>query len=291
MNVLRINEVRFFIIVSFHKNVFLSPKAEIPFRTHHYYARFFSKKLPFTSNISTLPPNPRLSRNYSELYGFGRKKNRVPAGVGIEDLHGRLEVLGIRTAKDADDGAQLNPVFFPARIENEVEEDGLPRRDRLHVSAYHGSGRVEKHHLDLDRTYIRVANVDRVDPGDLTGGAAKHAASQVRFRAGLSRSGCAEREDCDQRERGPQLFDFGLWFHFMVPFIWCVGCVSGVVFLSPKAELGLRTHHDCSKYFADNRGLPKAAPPEPKLWPRMTRMVRIRTEDYTDPKFQSQSPV
>ena len=177
-------------------------------------------------------------------------KNRVPAGLGIEDFHGRLEVLGIRTAKSGDDGAQLNPVFFPA-LEKEVEEDGLPRRDRLHVSTYHGAGPVEKHHLDLDRTYIRVANVDRVDPGDLTGGAAKHAASQVRFRAGLSRSGCAKREDCEQRERRPELFDFGLWFHFMVSFIWCVRGVSSVVFLSPKAELGLRTHHDCSKYLAE----------------------------------------
>jgi hypothetical protein len=27
-------------------------------------------------------------------------KNRVPAGLGVEDLHGRLEVPGIRTAKD-----------------------------------------------------------------------------------------------------------------------------------------------------------------------------------------------
>jgi len=102
---------------------------------------------------------------------------------------------------------------------------------------------IEKHHLDCDRTCIRVANVDRVDPGDLTGGAAKHAASQVRFRAGLSGTGSPQREDCDQRERRQQLFDFGLWFHFMVPFIWCVGCVSSFVFLSPKAEAAAQTHH------------------------------------------------
>ena len=71
-------------------------------------------------------PNPRLSRNCSELYGFGRKKNRVPAGLGIEDLHGRLEVLGIRTAKGGDDGAQLNPVFFPARSKTKSKKTACP---------------------------------------------------------------------------------------------------------------------------------------------------------------------
>src|SRR4029077_9714964 len=130
----------------------------------------------------------------------------VPAGVGIKHLNGHLEILfGVRRRYRADYSSELDPVRFADAC---LEEDGLSRHNHLRVASYHGPGLVEKHHLDVDWPCVWAAEVDRVNAGDLTDGDAKPAGSQVRFRAGLSRSGCAEREDCDQRERRPQLFDF-----------------------------------------------------------------------------------
>ena len=158
--------------------MFLSPKAEFALGIRHDWARYF-QEAAVPKNIACegvrvpcMGPRPKCARVHVAQQKAAKKdqsdigiadKNRVPASLGIEGLHSRPEVPGIRTAKGDDDGAHRNAVFFPARVERDVEEDGVTRHHNLHVASNDIARFIKKHHLDLDWACIRIANIDRVD--------------------------------------------------------------------------------------------------------------------------------